>query len=82
MRLAREIVILLALALLAYPTSGTATTSADNETAAQEERNNESKEDSRHKSCEATCLKDGEDPMECESYCIQVAGDFGSGCPM
>ncbi len=32
-----------------------------------------SHEESKHLSCQALCLADGEDPLDCDSYCIQVA---------
>lgn len=27
----------------------------------------------RHKGCQEMCEEDGEDPLDCEQYCVQVA---------
>jgi hypothetical protein len=39
-----------------------------------------SHDESKHLSCQQMCLADGEDPLDCESYCIQVAEGFRLKC--
>jgi hypothetical protein len=40
----------------------------------------ETQESKKHGSCTQLCLADGEDPLDCESYCIQVAEVLPTGC--
>ena len=48
----------------------------------QEESQKKDTQESKHGSCQQLCVAEGEDPLDCEQFCVEVARTTGKESPL